>query len=125
LKKIGRTIVESYQSSEKAEYLKNRNENTDNRNVDAVMNLVDAESERRIIAGLSIIEDKWEINGCIKLITQFVKYNQKHRSGSFIEKQIKEAERNNDQELLLKLLNEKQNMAVLKEKQKMALLEKD
>jgi hypothetical protein len=35
---------------------------------------------------------------------------------------IKEAEARNDTELLLKLLNKKQKMAVLAEKKKMALL---
>jgi hypothetical protein len=47
---------------------------------------------------------------------------QKQRSRGVLEKQIETAERNNDHKLLLKLLQEKQKMAVRSEKQKMAIL---
>ncbi len=124
LKKIGNHIIEYFRKPGRSGFKSDTDKPSVNKHVNGIMNSVDDEADRRIIAGLSIEDDIWEINGCIKLITQFVEFNQKHRNGAFIEKQIKEAEKNNNQELLQRLLIEKQTMAVLKEKQKMALLEK-
>jgi hypothetical protein len=75
----------------------------------------------RIIAALALEEESWQFEGCIKLITQFIEIRRNSRNKSFIEKQIREAEKKNDHELLLKLLSEKQNMAVLRQKEKIAL----
>ncbi len=90
--------------------------------VSEFMNFIDDQEKKSIITSLALEEESWELEGCIKLITQFVETSRNRRSKGFIEKQIKEAEEKNDQELLIKLLIEKQNMAVLKQKQKMALL---
>ena len=57
---------------------------------------------------------------CLGIITRFESIRNKNKN-LLIEK-IKEAEARNDSELLLKLLNKKQKMAVLAEKKKMALL---
>ena len=90
-------------------------------NVSEIMNLIDDKDKRRIIAALALEEESWQFEGCIKLITQFIEIRRNSRNKSFIEKQIREAEKKNDQELLLKLLSEKQNMAVLRQKEKIAL----
>ena len=90
-------------------------------NVSEIMNLIDDKGKRRIIAALALEEESWQFEGCIKLITQFIEIRRNSRNKSFIEKQIREAEKKNDQELLLKLLSEKQNMAVLRQKEKIAL----
>ena len=90
-------------------------------NVSEIINLIDDKEKRSIIAALAIEEESWQLDGCIKLITQFIEIRRKNRNKSFIERQIKEAEKKNDQALLLKLLNEKQNMAVLRQKEKIAL----
>jgi DNA primase catalytic core len=79
------------------------------------------EIERSIIAALALEEESWQFEGCIKLITQFIEIRRNSRNKSFIEKQIREAEKKNDHKLLLRLLSEKQNMAVLSQKEKMAL----
>ena len=62
------------------------------------------------------------IKGCLRLLSKFVDYRQKRRNGSLLEAQIKSAEKNNDHDMLLKLLNKKQKMAERSEKQKMAIL---
>ncbi len=90
-------------------------------NVSEIMNLIDDKEKRSIIAALAIEEESWQFEGCIKLITQFIEIRRNSRNKGFIEKQIREAEKKNDQELLLKLLSEKQNMAVLRQKEKIAL----
>jgi len=90
-------------------------------NVSEIMNLIDDKEKRSIIAALALEEESWQFEGCIKLITQFIEIRRNSRNKGFIEKQIREAEKKNDQELLLKLLSEKQNMAVLRQKEKIAL----
>ena len=69
-----------------------------------------------------MIEESWNTKGCLRLLTRFVEAGQKQRTRGVLEKQIETAEMNNDHNLLLKLLNEKQKMAVRSEKQKMAIL---
>lgn len=90
-------------------------------NVSEMINLIDDKEKKSIIAALALEEESWQFEGCIKLITQFIEIRQNSRNKSFIEKQIKEAEKKNDHKLLLKLLSEKQNMAVLRQKEKIAL----
>lgn len=90
-------------------------------NVSEIINLIDDKEKRSIIAALALEEESWQFEGCIKLITQFIEIRRNSRNKSFIEKQIREAEKKNDHELLLRLLSEKQNMAVLRQKEKMAL----
>jgi hypothetical protein len=74
-----------------------------------------------MIAALAMEEESWQLEGCIKLITQFIEIRQNSRNKNFIEKQIKEAEKKKDHKLLLKLLIEKQNMAVLRQKGKLSM----
>ncbi|MBT8350431.1 MAG: toprim domain-containing protein, partial [Deltaproteobacteria bacterium] len=90
-------------------------------NVSEIINLIDDKEKKSIIAALAIEDESWQLEGCIRLITQFIAIRQKSRNKNFIEKQIKEAEKTNDHKLLLRLLNEKQNMAVLRQKEKIAL----
>ena len=90
-------------------------------NVSEIINLIDDKEKKSIIAALAFEEESWQFEGCIKLITQFIEIRQNSRNKSFIEKQIKEAEKKNDHKLLLRLLSEKQNMAVLRQKEKIAL----
>ena len=80
-----------------------------------------AKEKRGIIAGLALEEESWQFEGCKKLITQFIEIRRNSRNKNFIEKQIREAEKKNDQELLLRLLSEKQNKAVLSQKVKISL----
>ncbi len=89
--------------------------------VSEIINLIDDKEKKSIIAALAFEEELWQFEGCIKLITQFIEIRQNSRNKSFIEKQIKEAEKKNDHKLLLRLLGEKQNMAVLRQKEKIAL----
>jgi DNA primase len=71
----------------------------------------------RLISSLAMIEESWERNGCLKLITQFVKYGQRRRDTRILD-QIKAAEKMNDQETLAKLLKKKQQMAMRSQRHK-------
>lgn len=123
LKTIGRVILKDHESVPASPAGEGNRQNPGDR-IARIMAGIPDDKARQVVAGLCIEEDAWEMNGCIKLIDQFVKNSQKVRSKTYIDNQIREAEKNNDQELLIKLLKEKQNMAELKEKRKMAILEK-
>jgi hypothetical protein len=90
--------------------------------VSEIMHFINDKGKEQIIAALASREDAWDVNGCVKLINQFMDSRGNRRSKKSIEKSIQEAERKGDQELLNKLLVKKQQMAVSKQKQKMSLL---
>lgn len=122
LKSIGKNILAyADKNGSNSPDVDGGHEIANNLNVSEIMNLIDDKEKRSIIAALALEEESWQFEGCIKLITQFIEIRRNTRNKSFIEKQIREAEKKNDQELLLKLLSEKQNMAVLRQKEKIAL----
>jgi DNA primase len=89
-------------------------------NIDDVINLIEDDEERGIVASMAIGENKWDYDGCLNILNRFESIRNK-KEDTLIKK-IKEAEDNNNFELLSKLLSKKQKMAVLSEKKKMALL---
>jgi DNA primase len=85
-----------------------------------VINLIEKKEQRDIVAALAIEENIWDRNACMGIITRFESTRKKNEKKLL--EQIKLAEKENDLELLVKLLNQKQKMARLTEKKKMALL---
>lgn len=85
-----------------------------------IINLIEKKEQRSIVASLAIEENIWDHDACIGIITRFESIRRKNEK-KLLEK-IKAAEKDNDLELLVKLLNQKQKMALLTEKKKMALL---
>ncbi|MFO7560716.1 MAG: DNA primase [Desulfobacterales bacterium] len=73
-----------------------------NRMVSDLIARIDTPQERQLVAALAIEEDKWDIEGCLKLIKQF-KDGRKRKQNNLLMK-IKAAEARNDQELLNELL---------------------
>ena len=71
--------------------------NIDQKNIDKI---------KRVVASLAISEEKWDLHGCRRLLVQF-EHSVKRRGDDLLD-QIKTAEKNNDIELLKKLLVEKQ-----------------
>jgi len=90
--------------------------------VSELMSRVDSEQDQTLIASLAMGDESWNMKGCLRLLGKFVDNGQKLRDRGVLEEQIKAAEKNNDHELLLKLLSQKQKMAERSEKQKMAIL---
>ncbi len=85
-----------------------------------IINLIEKKEQRNIVASLAIEENIWDHDACIGVIIRFESIRRKNVK-KLLEK-IKAAEKDNDLELLAKLLNQKQKMALLTEKKKMALL---
>jgi DNA primase len=85
-----------------------------------LINLIEKKEQRNIVASLAIEESIWDHDACIGIITRFDSIRRKNEK-KLLEK-IKAAEKDNDIELLVKLLNQKQKMALLTEKKKMGLL---
>jgi DNA primase len=90
--------------------------------VSELLSQVENEAHQTLIASLAMEDESWNMKGCLRLLGKFVERGQKLRDSGLLEDQIKAAEKSNDHDLLLKLLNQKQKMAERSEKQKMAIL---
>ncbi len=88
--------------------------------VSNLISIVDDDQKRNILTSLSIKEEMWNRKGCRKVITKFIQ-NSPLRYGLSLTEQIKAAEKDNNQDLLFKLLQEKQKIAVSNERQKQEL----
>ena len=89
-------------------------------NIVDVINLIEDNAEKGIVASMAFEENKWDYDGCLNILNRFESVRNKKENNLI--KKIKEAEENKDFKLLSKLLSKKQKMAVLSEKKKMALL---
>lgn len=89
-------------------------------NIVDVINLVDDSEEKGIVASMAFGENKWDYDGCLNILNRFE--SKRNKKENTLVNKIKEAEKNNDFELVSKLLSKKQKLAVLSEKKKMALL---
>jgi DNA primase len=90
--------------------------------VSELISKIENPTQQTLITSLAIGDESWNKKGCLRLLGKFVDTRQKLRSGSLLEAQIKAAEKRNDHDLLITLLNKKQKMAERTEKQKMAIL---
>ncbi len=106
LKSIGQLILKNKDRSEMR--------------VSDLIGLIENKAQKNLLSSLAIGEDIWNHEACLGIITRFESIRNKNKN--LLMEKIKEAEARNDTELLLKLLNKKQKMAVLAEKKKMALL---
>jgi len=64
--------------------------------------------EQRLIASLSVKEHYWDYDGCLSLLNQFM--SRRFVRHDSLLKKIQMAEEKNDQEMLIKLLEEKQRL---------------
>ena len=92
--------------------------------VSEILDSVADEKQRRLITELTSLEEDWSIEGCQKLIAHFAETGRSRSSAKDISRKIREAEQNNDDRLLKKLLEEKQQLAVQRDRERMALTEK-
>lgn len=90
-----------------------KNPNNSGSQVADVLNLINDREKLNIAASLAIEEDYWDFKGCLKLLTQFVAARSR-RENDLLQK-IQAAEKNNNHELLLKLLKKKQVLAKIRE----------
>ena len=85
-----------------------------------MMSLIEDKEQKNMMASLAMRDDVWDYEGCLSVIDRY-ESKRKTNKRTLLEK-IQEAEKNNDLELLEKLLSKKQKMAVLNEKKKAILL---
>jgi DNA primase len=105
LQTIGRTILDRGISSVKQ--------------ISELLSLIENPEQQRLISALSLVDESWDESGCRKLIVQFVKKGQRRRDRQILDR-IKAAEKENDQETLIRLLKEKQKLAVQNQNQRLA-----
>jgi DNA primase len=77
---------------------------------------------KTLLTSLAISDESWNLKGCRSLITRFLEARQKQGAGRRIQKAIESAEKERDEAEVLRLLSEKQKLAVRREKQKMSML---
>lgn len=91
----------------------------------SLLDAVQDTENRRLVTALAMTEDSWNRTGCMRLINKFVATGQRNYYQKQLDEQIKAAEQSKDQALLIKLLGEKQKLALRAEKQKKALMRPD
>jgi DNA primase len=90
--------------------------------VSELISKIENQTQQTLITSLALGDESWNKKGCLRLLGKFVDSRQKLQGGSLLEQQIRAAEKRNDHDLLLTLLDKKQKMAERSEKQKMAIL---
>ena len=125
LKAIGEAILDCRDSpANRIHSVSDSSDSRGNVRVSEIMNHIAKKETEPIIAALASQEYSWEMNGCHRLLNQFIQTSQDHGNKRLLEKQISDAEKQGDQKLLEKLLIQKQHLAVSKQKQKMTFLRK-
>lgn len=81
------------------------------------------EEWQHIAAGLAMGDSSWDIKGCDRYIRRFVETRKNRTDFQRIDQLIKKAEKSDDQEGLIRLLNQRQQMAIMSEKRKMSMLD--
>jgi DNA primase len=71
---------------------------------------------------LAMGDESWTLKGCRALLTRFLETRQKHSAGRSLQLAIETAERERNEGELMRLLEEKQRLAVRRERQKMSTL---
>lgn len=77
--------------------------------VSNLLNHVRDENQRQMLSSLMMEEADWRPESCMLLLSKFIKYKQRRKNDLL--DQIRAAEQKNDQQLLMKLLSEKQKQA--------------
>jgi DNA primase len=90
--------------------------------ISELISRADSSQKRKLMAALAMGDESWNIEGCLRLLGKFVENGRKLRDSGALDEQIRVAEKNNDHELLLKLLGQKQKLAERNEKRKLSIL---
>lgn len=77
---------------------------------------------KQTVVALAISDECWNRKGCKALLRRFMESRQKKMSGSSMQAAIEAAEREHNDAEVMRLLSEKQKIAVRREKQKMSAL---
>jgi DNA primase len=106
-----RNVLENFESrllKSIGQHILKNNESGDV-DVSDLIESVQGENERRIITSLAIGDEVWVLSGCKAIVDRYL--DRRMRSADTLVQKIKAAEESNDQELLLELLNKKQEQA--------------
>ena len=77
---------------------------------------------RDTLVELAMGDESWTLKGCRTLLTRFLETRQKHSAAGSLQRAIETAERERNEGELIRLLEEKQRLAVRRERQKMSIL---
>jgi len=105
LKLIGQLVLKQGKHEDVRDEL-HHDSKSNNGLISDIINSIDDREEKSIVASLSIGEDQWSREGCLKLLSQFESI--RNRQEKTLLQKIRAAEESNDHELLLELLKKKQ-----------------
>ncbi len=105
LKLIGQLVLKQGEHEDVRDEL-HHDSKSNNGLISDIINSIDDREEKSIVASLSIGEDQWSREGCLKLLSQFESI--RNRQEKTLLQKIRAAEESNDHELLLELLKKKQ-----------------
>ena len=94
-------------------------------NASELLSQIENPEDRDLLASLAMADESWTRQGCRRLLAQFVNLHANRGPLADIEARIKAAEKDNDQEKLLQLLNDKQKLVVQQKEKKLKLLHDD
>jgi DNA primase len=87
-----------------------------------LLSRIENDRDRDLAASLAMTEESWTLQGCRRLLAQFVNLHVDRTALVDIENQIKAAEKNNDHAEVMHLLNKKQKIVLQQKQQKLKLL---
>ena len=83
---------------------------TRTKSVAEVISMIEAPHYRNLLTKLAIVEQHWDRQGCERLLVQFESHHRRHVAED-LQRRIEAAEKDNDMDLLGKLLMQKQRAA--------------
>lgn len=90
-----------------------------------LLSRIESDAERDLAASLAMAEESWTLQGCRRLLAQFVNLHVNRAASMDLENQIKSAEKDKDQARIMHLLDQKQKIVLRQKRQKMKLLQDD
>ncbi len=109
---VGRNLIDCFEDAKlKSIALIIVQQNTDDKTSAAdIVSMIDEPGLRSLLAKLAMDDQMWDRQGCQRLLTQFEGRNRRQAKIKLL-RQIEAAEKNNDMDLLFKLLQRKQKQA--------------
>ncbi len=89
-----------------------------------LLGMIEEGTLKETLVALAMSDESWSRSGCSAFLRRFMETRQKQLSGGSMQAAIEAAEREHDENEVMRLLSEKQKMAVRREKQKMSVLRK-
>ncbi len=107
---VGRNLLDCFEDKKLKAIAQMTLERAEGDGVSDLVSMIDDSHYRNLMAKLAIQEQRWDHQGCERLLAQF-ESRYRRQTKNDLQRQIEAAERDNDMDLLCKLLVQKQDQA--------------